>query len=83
MVSESIKKKILGSLNPEYLKIIDESHKHASHYESAKMGETHFLIEIKASELNDLSTIQKHKKMYAILDEEIKKTHAVSIRFLS
>lgn len=81
MIAEAIKTKLYEALNPESLSVIDESHKHASHYEDARTGETHFLIKIRSSSLDEFTTFQKHKKIYTILNEEIAKIHAISIRF--
>ncbi len=81
MITQNIKTKLENELAPEYLNVIDESAGHASHYAQAASGETHFLIEISASSLDHLSTLQKHKRIYTILEDEIKKIHAISIRF--
>ena len=81
MIIQDIEKKLNALLNPEYLTIIDESSNHAAHYKEAEKGETHFLIKICASSLDHLSTLQKHQRIYAILEDEIKKIHSLSIRF--
>ncbi len=82
MIKEKIEKKIKDAIFPESLEVIDESFKHAGHYELARSGETHFLINIQASCLDGLSVLEKHKKIYQILKEEIPLIHAISLKFM-
>ena len=82
MIKEKIENKIKEAIFTEFLEVIDESFKHAGHYELAKAGETHFLINIQASCLESLSVLEKHKKIYQILSEEIPLIHAISLKFM-
>ncbi len=81
MIKDKIEKKIKDAIFPEFLEIIDESFKHASHYDPARNDQTHFLIIIHASYLESLSILEKHKKIYQILAEEIRLIHAISLKF--
>lgn len=81
MIKEKIENKIKDAIFPEFLEVVDESFKHAGHYNLAKGGETHFLINIRASCLEKLSVLEKHKKIYQILSEEIPLIHAISLKF--
>ena len=82
MIKEKIENKIKELIFPEFLEVVDQSFMHAGHYELAKNGETHFLINIQASSLEGLSILEKHKKIYQILNEEIPLIHAISLRFV-
>lgn len=88
-VYESIIKK-LSMLQPKYLNVEDDSHKHAGHAGIAGMtasagggggnGETHFNVAIVADCFNGLSRVQRHQMVYTLLAQELKEgVHALSI----
>lgn len=76
---QQIIKRLENSLNCKKLEVIDESHLHAGHNSDAAKGETHFRIKINSVDLENLSTLKKHQKIYKILTEEIKQIHAIAI----
>ncbi len=78
-IEKQIKEKLMQALNPEELQIINESEKHAHHKENPGGNETHFHIHVKCSQFNGLSTMQKHKLIYKVLEDEIPKIHALSL----
>ncbi len=79
-MQSKILKKLREKLNPELLEVHDESRHHAGHSGSRPEGETHFYVRIKASSLSGLNRVQQHRKIYEILDEELKNTvHALRI----
>jgi BolA protein len=80
-VSQLIKSK-LSILNPIHLEIIDDSSKHASH--KAMIGkeavETHFRVTIVSDEFEGMKLLQRHRKVYDLLGNEMKAgLHALSI----
>ena len=82
-MQSKILKKLRAELNPELLEVHDESHKHAGHSGSRPGGETHFYVRIQASSLSGLNRVQQHRKIYEILDEELKGTvHALRIEVM-
>ena len=77
MLLEKIKSKLHTGLNIESLEIIDDSHKHAHHRQSSG---GHFKVIITSNDFKDKSLIERHRMVYAILDEMLKKEiHALSI----
>tara|TARA_E500000331_G_scaffold148719_1_gene144743 strand:- start:151 stop:429 length:279 start_codon:yes stop_codon:yes gene_type:complete len=66
-----IKKKIISSLAPEFLRIRDDSNLHASHG-NVKKGEleTHFNIKIVSTFFKHKNKVDMHKMVYEILNDE-------------
>jgi len=72
----------LSMLKPIKLELVNESSKHAGH--AAMQGvsgtETHFNLKIVASCFENMSLVQRHKMVYALVAEELKGgVHALSI----
>jgi BolA protein len=78
-----IKQKLNAQIKVLYLSLKDESHSHAAHNEQAKQGNTHFYLKIVSDDFKDLSLLQRHQKINAILREEYKIFHALRIKALS
>ncbi len=82
-MKDIIKDKLLNLIAPEYLEVIDESHKHAGHGDMSGKEGTHFVIKIKAKSLEDMGRVQSHRMIYSYLQEEIKQgVHALSIKII-
>ena len=74
-----IKKKIKKNILTQNVLVKDKTHLHAKHL-SHQVGKFHFEIKIKSTELKEYSKIEATKKIYKILDEEIKNyIHSVQI----
>ena len=70
-------------LNPQQLKVIDQSHLHEGHQEAMKNpNKGHFHITIKLKE-NNLSRIQQHRSVYQALKAIMPNIHALSIEIVS
>ena len=76
-ILETIKLK-LSTLKPSALEVIDQSANHNEHLDWPTTV-THVHIKITSKVFNDLTLIQRHKKVYEILKEEIPQIHAVSL----
>ena len=62
------------------LDIIDESHKHAGHGGSHQDGETHFRIEIVASAFEGMNAVNRQRKVYELVADELKeRVHALAL----
>ena len=75
----NVKKKIKKNINIENILIEDKTFLHKNHigHESNKF---HLKISIESDELKKLSKIESNKKIYKILDEELKKyIHSLQI----
>ena len=76
---ENVKKKLKKSINFENILIEDKTflHKNHSGHESNKF---HLKITIDSNELKKLEKIESNKKIYKLLNEELKKhIHALQI----
>ena len=77
-----VKKKLLNQINIESIKIEDKSFLHKNHPGNQK-GKFHLKIIIQSSELSKLNKIDGNKKIYKILEEEMKKyIHSIQISIL-
>lgn len=74
-----IEAKLLSTLSPSFLEVIDESHLHVGHA-GAQSGKGHFKVIISSEMLTGLNRIQQHQLVYkslgSLMETEI---HALSI----
>ena len=68
-----VKKKLCQEIRIENLKIEDKSFLHKNHKEN-QVGKFHLKITITSKELKEMNKIESNKKIYRILDDEIKKS---------
>ena len=74
-----VKKKLTDSIVIEKIKIEDKSFLHKTH-SGHQEGRFHLKIIINSSELKNLSRIESNKKIYKILDQEMKEyIHSLQI----
>ena len=75
---EMIRQCLERELSPSFLEIIDDSHKHAGHVSAGGAG--HFTVNITADAFSGLNLIQRHRLVYAAVDELMRShIHALSI----
>ena len=73
---DEIKDKLTSQINSKYLDVIDESPKHGGYTGAV----SHIKIIIVSKELKKMSKIESNKKIYKILDHELKKfIHSIQI----
>tara|TARA_B100000900_G_C20003433_1_gene482758 strand:- start:164 stop:424 length:261 start_codon:yes stop_codon:yes gene_type:complete len=68
-----VKKKIEKNITIENIKIEDKSFLHKKHKNNQK-GKFHLKIEISSNELKNINKIESNKKIYKILDKEMKES---------
>ena len=74
-----IKDKISKEINPENIKLIDNSFLHSKH-KSFDSNKLHLKIIIKSEKLKKMSKIEAHKEIFSILKEEMNNNiHALEI----
>lgn len=79
-VKENIELKMKKNLNPVFLEVIDESHKHAGHIGARPEGETHFHINMTATVFDGQNRVERQRTVYKILAEELAgPVHALSL----
>ena len=74
-----VKKKLTSQINIESINIEDKSFLHKNHAGN-QTGKFHLKIIIKSIELEKLSRIESNKKIYKVLDKELKEfIHSIQI----
>ena len=74
-----VKKKLQNEISLENLQIEDKSFLHKNH-SGNQSGKFHLKISMKSIELMKMSKIESNKKIYKILDKEIKESiHSIQI----
>ena len=74
-----VKKKLQNQINIEDIQIEDKSFLHKNHASNQK-GKFHLKISLISSELKTMSKIESNKKIYKILDKEMKESiHSIRI----
>ena len=74
-----VKNKLLNEIIIESINIEDKSFLHKNH-EGNEEGKFHLKITLKSIDLNKMSRIKSNKKIYKILDKELKEfIHSIQI----
>ena len=74
-----VKKKLKNQINIESIKIEDKSFLHKNHAGNQE-GKFHLKISLISSELKIMNKIESNKKIYKILDKEMKESiHSIQI----
>ena len=79
-VADTIRAKLIAALAPDALSIEDESSKHAGHSGARPGGETHFRVTIVSSAFTGLSRVERQRRVYATLADELRdRVHAFAL----
>jgi len=74
-----VKNKLQKQINIEFINIEDKSFLHKNH-KGNQVGKYHLKITLKSKELSEMSKIESNKKIYKIIDDELKKfIHSIQI----
>jgi BolA family transcriptional regulator, general stress-responsive regulator len=74
-----VKKKLIDQIDIDEIKIEDKSFLHKNHAGN-KEGKFHLKIILTSKELNIMSSLDSNKKIYKILDRELKENiHSIQI----
>ena len=75
-VKENIEKKLRSDLAPVVLEVINESHNHNVPAQS----QTHFKVVAVSAEFESLRPVQRHQRVYGLLDYELANgVHALAL----
>ncbi len=81
-IAKEIEMRIRTALSPETLEIIDESEKHRGHAGYRDGGESHWRVRIRASRLDDLPRIGRHRAVHDAVGKDLmERIHAFAIEF--
>ena len=74
-----VKKKLQNQINIENINIEDKSYLHKNHTGNEE-GKFHLKLILKSNELKKMSRIDSNKKIYKVIDKEIKQfIHSIQI----
>ena len=80
-MKQRIENNLKTALEPESIRVINNSAQHAGHMESDDSGETHFALEIASKELKNIGRIAAHRKINNLLKNEFENgLHALEIK---
>ncbi len=83
-IADLMRQKLTASFAPAELVVMDESARHAGHSGSRPEGETHFDVRIVSSAFEGISRVERQRRVYAVLAEELKtRVHALSLTTLT
>ncbi len=68
---KNVNTKIKKNINCEEVKIVDKTYLHKKH-STHQLGKFHFHITIKSNDLKKFSKVESSKKVFKILDQEMK-----------
>ena len=75
-----IKKKLSDQINIQNIEIEDKSFLHKNH-KGNQEGKYHLKLNIVSNELKNMNRIESNKKIYKVLDKELKETiHSIQIQ---
>ena len=75
-----IKKKLSDQINIQNIEIEDKSFLHKNH-KGNQEGKYHLKLSIVSDELKSMNRIESNKKIYKVLDKELKETiHSIQIQ---
>lgn len=78
MIAEEIREK-LADLHAARLEVVDESEQHRGHAGWREGGETHFRIIARADGFRNLTRLQRHRLIHALLGDLTDKIHALTL----
>ncbi|MGN6515319.1 MAG: BolA family protein [Rhizomicrobium sp.] len=83
-VADVMREKLTAAFAPKELEIVDDSARHAGHSGSKPGGETHFSLRIVSDAFENVSRVERQRRIYATLSEELKtRVHALSVSALT
>jgi len=88
MIAQAIRAKLVSAFAPSEISVTDDSHRHAGHVGATRadgsQGETHFTVRIVSEKFTGLSRVERQRRVYAVLSEEMRsQVHALSLTLLS
>jgi len=79
-----MREKLMTTLNPTRLDVVNESHLHAGHGGSPGTDESHFRLLIVSGDFSGKSRVERHRIVNDLLRDELKDgVHALAIKALA
>ena len=77
-MDERIAAALKAALQVEYVHVEDESWRHKGHAGAKEGG--HFVVTVVSPQFADKSLVERHRMVYAALENELPSVHALSIQ---
>jgi len=79
-MKEAISQQLMEQFQAHYVKVVDESHKHAGHQGVDRVGNTHFDVTIVSDLFNNEPLLKRQRRVNQVLRPFIEKgVHALSM----
>ncbi len=79
-MADTIETKLSEAFAPESILVIDESEQHRGHGGWREGGETHFKVVMRAGAFNELSRVDRSRRVHAVLKDELSSSvHALAL----
>lgn len=79
-----MREKLMISLKPVRLDVVNESHLHAGHGSSPETGESHFRVLVVSEDFTGKSRLARHRIVNDVLSDELNDgVHALAIKALA
>ena len=78
-VKDEIELRLLAAFAPEWLEVVNESHKHAGHSGDDGTGESHFRITIRAPLFGPMGRVARHRAVHDALGDLNTRVHAIAL----
>lgn len=85
-ITDSITTKVKNAFSPVEFQIFNDSHKHSHHAAmrgSSNIAESHFRLVIVSEEFKNKTQPARHRMVYSLLDEELKRPNGIHALQLS
>ena len=83
-VAATIREKLTNKLAPTRLVIVDDSARHADHFEAYPQGESHFTVTVVSAAFAGLARVARQRLIYQTLATELAtRVHALSLTTLT
>ena len=80
-LESQMRQKLMISLQPTRLDVVNESHLHAGHRSSPGTGESHFRLLIVSEAFSGKSRVERHRMVNDLLSDELRSgLHALAIK---
>lgn len=80
-VREQIYEKLKAAFQPDFLDVVDESHKHEGHAGARPEGQTHFSVEMSSAAFSGKSQVERQRMVYRVLTDEMAgPIHALALK---
>ncbi len=82
-MQQRLEEKLSSAFAPSYLQVVNDSASHKGHAGDDGSGESHFSVVMVSDYFKNMSHVDKQRRVYLELDNEMKIIHALSLNIKS